>query len=71
MRQTARTRLLTALAVMLLTLLGCGLAASTWHVYGHTWDEPEHLAAGMSLLDTGRYDYDLSLIHISEPTRPY
>lgn len=59
MRQTARTRLLTALAVMLLTLLGCGLAASTWHVYGHTWDEPEHLAAGMSLLDTGRYDYDI------------
>jgi hypothetical protein len=30
------------------------------HVVGvsHTWDEPEHLAAGLELLDRGRYDYD-------------
>lgn len=40
---------------MLLALL---LAASTWRVYGHTWDEPEHLAAGMELLDRGQYEYD-------------
>jgi 4-amino-4-deoxy-L-arabinose transferase-like glycosyltransferase len=32
---------------------------STWRTYGHTWDEPEHLAAGIELLDTGRYDYDV------------
>ena len=51
MPNTARARLLTLTAVALLMLLGCGLAASTWHVYGHTWDEPEHLAAGMALPD--------------------
>jgi len=42
----------------LLILLSCLLAASTWRVYGHTWDEPEHLAAGLQLLDRGRYEYD-------------
>jgi hypothetical protein len=35
------------------------LAASTWRVYSHTWDEPEHLAAGLELLDRGRYEYDI------------
>jgi len=34
------------------------LAASTWRVFGHTWDEPEHLAAGLELLDRGKYEYD-------------
>jgi hypothetical protein len=34
------------------------LSASTWRVFGHTWDEPEHLAAGMELLDRGKYEYD-------------
>src|SRR6185312_9094708 len=24
----------------------------------HTWDEPEHLAAGIELIDRGRYEYD-------------
>jgi len=37
----------------------CLLAASTWHVFGHTWDEPEHLAAGLELLDRGHYEYDI------------
>jgi 4-amino-4-deoxy-L-arabinose transferase-like glycosyltransferase len=41
-----------------LILLASLLAASTWRVYGHTWDEPEHLAAGMELLDRGKYEYD-------------
>lgn len=59
MLQIARSRLLTLAAVLLLSALGCGLAASTWHVYGHTWDEPEHIAAGMALLDKGHYDYDI------------
>src|SRR5215831_1052329 len=36
----------------------CGLAVSTYSVFGHTWDEPEHLAAGLALLDTGEYPYD-------------
>jgi len=47
------------IALAAITLLACGLAASTWSVFGHTWDEPEHLAAGMALLDHGRYDYDI------------
>lgn len=36
----------------------CGLVASTWHVFFATWDEPEHLAAGVELLDRGYYEYD-------------
>jgi 4-amino-4-deoxy-L-arabinose transferase-like glycosyltransferase len=27
-------------------------------VYSNTWDEPEHLAAGVELLDKGHYEYD-------------
>lgn len=59
MTRTPPARIPTAIALLAIVLLGCGLAASTWHVYGHTWDEPEHLAAGLSLLDTGHYDYDI------------
>jgi 4-amino-4-deoxy-L-arabinose transferase-like glycosyltransferase len=39
-------------------LLSCVLAAGCWRVYSNTWDEPEHLAAGVELLDRGSYDYD-------------
>lgn len=39
-------------------LLACVLAAGCWRVYSNTWDEPEHLAAGVELLDRGRYEYD-------------
>ena len=48
-------RALLAITILAATLL----AASTWRVYGHTWDEPEHLAAGMELLDRGKYEYDV------------
>ena len=41
-----------------LLVISALLAASTWRVYGHTWDEPEHLAAGLELLDRGQYEYD-------------
>jgi 4-amino-4-deoxy-L-arabinose transferase-like glycosyltransferase len=44
--------------LILLILIASLLAASTWRVYGHTWDEPEHLAAGLELLDRGKYEYD-------------
>ncbi|MBS0393487.1 MAG: glycosyltransferase family 39 protein [Proteobacteria bacterium] len=47
------------LALVLVVLVALLLAASTWRVYGHTWDEPEHLAAGMELLDKGKYEYDI------------
>jgi 4-amino-4-deoxy-L-arabinose transferase-like glycosyltransferase len=44
--------------LILLILVASLLAASTWRIYGHTWDEPEHLAAGLELLDRGKYEYD-------------
>ena len=46
------------IALPLLILVSCLLTASAWRVYSHTWDEPEHLAAGIELLDRGRYEYD-------------
>ncbi|HEX4647977.1 MAG TPA: hypothetical protein VH111_04065 [Steroidobacteraceae bacterium] len=45
-------------ALALLILLACLLASGCWRVYSNTWDEPEHLAAGIELLDRGRYEYD-------------
>jgi hypothetical protein len=48
----------TRIALGFLILVACLLAASTWRVYSNTWDEPEHLAAGIELLDKGRYEYD-------------
>jgi 4-amino-4-deoxy-L-arabinose transferase-like glycosyltransferase len=46
------------IALALIVLGACGLVASTWHVFFATWDEPEHLAAGVELLDRGYYEYD-------------
>ena len=46
-------------AAVLVGLIASVCVAATWHVFGHTWDEPEHLAAGLALLDQGRYPYDL------------
>jgi 4-amino-4-deoxy-L-arabinose transferase-like glycosyltransferase len=43
---------------MLIIAGACALAAGCWRVYSNTWDEPEHLAAGVELLDRGRYEYD-------------
>src|SRR5205807_845389 len=45
-------------ALARIILLACLLAAGSWRVYSNTWDEPEHLAAGVELLDRGRYEYD-------------
>ena len=59
MPDLARARFPTPIALLALAALACGLAASTWHVFGHTWDEPEHIAAGMSLVDGGHYVYDI------------
>ena len=41
-----------------LMLAACVLAAGCWQVYTNTWDEPEHLGAGVELLDRGQYQYD-------------
>ena len=45
-------------ALALIIVLASLLAAGCWRVYSNTWDEPEHLAAGIELLDRGRYEYD-------------
>ena len=45
-------------ALAAIILLACLLAAGSWRVYSNTWDEPEHLAAGVELLDRGKYEYD-------------
>jgi 4-amino-4-deoxy-L-arabinose transferase-like glycosyltransferase len=45
-------------ALVLIILTACLLAAGSWRIYSNTWDEPEHLAAGLELLDRGHYEYD-------------
>jgi Dolichyl-phosphate-mannose-protein mannosyltransferase len=60
--------------LLVLIAIACGLAASTYSVFGHTWDEPEHLAAGMNLIDTGDYQYDTQhppLARIAMAIGPY
>ncbi|MGC3982626.1 MAG: phospholipid carrier-dependent glycosyltransferase [Steroidobacteraceae bacterium] len=48
-----------ALLIGLLILTACALVASTYRYFSVTWDEPEHLAAGMQLLDRDVYIYDV------------
>ena len=55
---SARAAAAARLALVLIILLACALAAGSWRVYSNTWDEPEHLAAGIELLDRGQYEYD-------------
>lgn len=43
----------------LLVLVAGLLVASTWRYFNATWDEPEHLAAGMQLLERDFYIYDV------------
>ncbi len=46
------------LALVCIILLACLGAAGSWRIYSATWDEPEHLAAGIQLFDLGLYEYD-------------
>ena len=46
------------MVLLVLIAVACGLVASTYRIIGTTWDEPEHLAAGLQLLDRGVYGYD-------------
>jgi hypothetical protein len=45
-------------AAALLALLACALCISTYPIFGNFWDEPEHIAAGLVLIDRGEYLYD-------------
>jgi 4-amino-4-deoxy-L-arabinose transferase-like glycosyltransferase len=47
-----------SLAAALLAVLACALCVSTYPVFGNFWDEPEHIAAGLVLIDRGEYRYD-------------
>jgi len=42
----------------LLAVLSCALCISTYRMFGNFWDEPEHIAAGLVLIDRGEYRYD-------------
>lgn len=51
-----------------------GLIISTYPVFNQTWDEPEHLAAGLALLDSGEYPYDVQhppLARLAMAVGPY
>jgi 4-amino-4-deoxy-L-arabinose transferase-like glycosyltransferase len=45
-------------ALLWLALLSCTLCISTYRIFGNFWDEPEHLAAGMVLIQHEEYLYD-------------
>ncbi len=47
-----------ALIACLLVAVGSGRIISTYHVFNHTIDEPDNLAAGMEYLSTGKYRYE-------------
>jgi hypothetical protein len=46
-------------ALLCLLLVASALVVSTYRYFGVTWDEPEHVASGMQLLDRGVYIYDI------------
>jgi hypothetical protein len=46
------------IALVMFSALALALSASTYHIFGNFWDEPEHLAAGLVLIDRGAYLYD-------------
>src|SRR5687767_9105348 len=41
-----------------LVLIACIRIALTYSVFNHTFDEPDHIAAGIEWLDRGLYTYD-------------
>jgi 4-amino-4-deoxy-L-arabinose transferase-like glycosyltransferase len=47
------------IALALLAVLACALCVSTYRIFGNFWDEPEHIAAGLVLIDRGEYRYDV------------
>ncbi len=48
----------TAAAALVLVAIGSLRIVSTYQVFNHTIDEPDHLAAGMEWLHTGKYRYE-------------
>jgi len=61
-------------ALALLALLSCALCVSTYRIFGNFWDEPEHIAAGLVLLERGEYLYDVQcppLARLAAAVGPY
>jgi dolichyl-phosphate-mannose--protein O-mannosyl transferase len=61
-------------ALALLAVLACALCASTYRIFGNFWDEPEHIAAGLVLIDRGEYRYDVQhppLARLAAAIGPY
>ena len=61
-------------AFTLLALLSCALCVSTYRIFGNFWDEPEHIAAGLVLLERGEYRYDVQhppLARLAAAVGPY
>ncbi|MES1192589.1 MAG: glycosyltransferase family 39 protein [Steroidobacter sp.] len=57
-----------------LILTACTLCVATYRYFEHTWDEPEHIAAGMQLIDKGIYTYDIQhppLARVAMAVGPY
>ena len=52
------TRGKASLIALLFTFIGAARIVSTYAVFSHTIDEPDHLAAGMQWLDAGKYTYE-------------
>ena len=46
------------LGLTVLCVIACLLCISTYRVFGNFWDEPEHIAAGIALIDRDLYLYD-------------
>jgi 4-amino-4-deoxy-L-arabinose transferase-like glycosyltransferase len=46
------------LGLAVLCVIACLLCVSTYRVFGNFWDEPEHIAAGVALIDRDLYLYD-------------
>ncbi len=42
----------------MLCVIACLLCVSTYRIFGNFWDEPEHIAAGVALIDRDAYLYD-------------
>jgi 4-amino-4-deoxy-L-arabinose transferase-like glycosyltransferase len=61
-------------AAALLAMLACALCASTYRIFGNFWDEPEHIAAGLVLIDRSEYRYDVQhppLARLAAAIGPY
>ncbi|MBS0578180.1 MAG: glycosyltransferase family 39 protein [Proteobacteria bacterium] len=54
----SRPEVVARLALVLIVFIACLASSGSWRIYSATWDEPEHLAAGIQLLDEGLYEYD-------------